>query len=232
MTGGCGQKIGPYDCCTIITGDAEELAPAIPDESVDLIFTDPPYLREFLPLYGWLSELGARVLKPKAFLLAMCGGTYLDRIFGMMGRHLDFFWKYEIGLTGWAAGVYWPGGNTRVNIIVRSKPLVAYAKGDALPRTSTFGAFDGCGGDKRYHAWGQDEASTRYYIDCFSGVGELVVDPLCGGGTTPAMCVQLRRHYLAFEIDPDVAERARERVRNTQPPLFVMQPEQAEMELP
>jgi len=45
------------------------------------------------------------------------------------------------------------------------------------------------------------------------------------------MAHQLGMHYLAFEIEPDVAERARERVRNTQPPLFVMEPEQTEMGL-
>jgi hypothetical protein len=32
--------------------------------------------------------------------------------------------------------------------------------------------------------------------------------------------------YLAFEIDPSTAEMARERVRNTQPPLFVPEAEQ------
>jgi len=41
----------------------------------------------------------------------------------------------------------------------------------------------------------------------------------------------LNRQYLAFEINPDTAERARERVRNTQPPLFVMQAKQAKLEL-
>ena len=159
---GCGNKIGPYDCCTIVTGDAKELAPAIPDESVDLIFTDPPYSREFLPLYGWLSETAARVLRPERFVLAMCGGTYLDHVFDLMGQHLNFFWKYEIGLTGWAAGVLWPYGNNKVNIVTRSKPLLAYCRGRGLPRTPTLGMFSGTGKDKRYHAWGQDEASTRY----------------------------------------------------------------------
>ena len=42
----------------------------------------------------------------------------------------------------------------------------------------------------------------------------------------------LGRHYVAFEIDPNVAERARERVANTQMPLFVPEPEQMEMALP
>jgi len=37
----------------------------------------------------------------------------------------------------------------------------------------------------------------------------------------PAMCKQLGRRWLAFEIDTDVAESARERIRHTQMPLFV-----------
>ena len=38
----------------IYTGDARELAEAIPDESVDLIFTDPVYDR--IDDYRWLAE--------------------------------------------------------------------------------------------------------------------------------------------------------------------------------
>ena len=41
----------------------------------------------------------------------------------------------------------------------------------------------------------------------------------------------LGRRYLAFEIDPDTAEMARERVRMTQPPLFVPEPQQLELEM-
>jgi DNA modification methylase len=35
--------LGPYELNTIMTGDARELAKAIPDESVDLLVEDPPY---------------------------------------------------------------------------------------------------------------------------------------------------------------------------------------------
>jgi len=82
------------------------------------------------------------------------------------------------------------------------------------------------------HEWGKNFGAVAYYVNAFTDNNGLVVDPFSGGGTVPAVCKMLGRHYLAFEIDPGVAERARERVRNTQPPLFVMQPEQAEMELP
>ena len=69
------------------------------------------------------------------------------------------------------------------------------------------------------------------YIDALTDDQSIVFDPFTGGGTVPAVCKMLGRNYIAFEIDPDTAERARQRVANTQPPLFVLQPEQAEMEL-
>jgi len=39
------------------------------------------------------------------------------------------------------------------------------------------------------------------------------------------------RRYIGFEIDPEVAEMARQRVVNTQPPLFVPTEEQLPMDL-
>lgn len=231
------MKLGPYllgpndENQGIYAGDAMELAKEIPDESVDLIFTDPPYPKKYLPCYEWLAEESARILKPGGFVLAMCGQPYLDKIFPMMSSRLDYFWKYEVGLSGWGCGVVWPKGNTRVNIIVRSKPILAYSRGPALPRTSTLSLFYGSGGDKRFHVWGQDVVSARYYTDCFSAIGDVVLDPFAGGGTTAAACGLIGRKWLAFEIDPEVAEKARERVRNTQPPLFVQEPEQKELPL-
>ena len=44
------------------------------------------------------------------------------------------------------------------------------------------------------------------------------------------MCKQLNRNYIAFEIDPDTAEIARERVLNTQMPLFIPETEQLVLE--
>ena len=65
------SKLGPYDLDTIVTGDARELAQALPDESIDLIFTDPVYWQ--IDDYAWLAELAARVLKPGGNVLAYAG---------------------------------------------------------------------------------------------------------------------------------------------------------------
>lgn len=46
----------------------------LPDNSVDMIFTDPPYLKAYLPCYEHLARQAMRVLKPGGFVLAECGG--------------------------------------------------------------------------------------------------------------------------------------------------------------
>lgn len=62
--------------------------------------------------------------------------------------------------------------------------------------------------------------------------GAIVCDPYTGSGTIPAVCKQLGRRYLAFEILPTVAEAARQRVKDTQqPPMFVPSPEPEQLDL-
>jgi DNA modification methylase len=213
----------------IVTGDARELAKRIPDESVDLIFTDPPYPREFLPLYGWLAETAARVLKPGGSVMALCGHAYLPTILDMMREHLNYHWlNCQYQPTATSTATFWPR-----MVFIRWKPLVWFVKGKYTNRFIIQDGVSPAMQDKRFHWWGQPEDSAMYWL--FEMLQRLensiTLDPLAGGGTVPAVCKMLGRNYIAFEIDPDTAERARERVRNTQPPLFVLQPEQSDMNL-
>lgn len=62
------------------------------DESVDLIFTDPPYARKSLYLYEQLAAESMRLLKPGGFVLAMTGGNYNGPIHKMFfGCRINLF---------------------------------------------------------------------------------------------------------------------------------------------
>ena len=63
------------------------------DESVDLILTDPPYIKEVWEgAYTTLATQGARILKPSGYLISYCGHIHLLRTFGKPGdRVLDPF---------------------------------------------------------------------------------------------------------------------------------------------
>jgi DNA modification methylase len=203
--------IGPYELDTIITGDCRELGKAIPDNSIDLIFTDPPYLKEYLYLYEWLAEFSARALKPEGFLMTYTGGYWKDEIMAYMRQHLEYFWDYTVISEG-DAPMIWPRAT-----VARAKSILCYRpkNGMGMPRTNVLGAMWNVAKQKAYHEWGQSEDEARYYIDCFTQPGDLVLEPFVGGGTTPAVCKVLGRPCVGFEVDPDTANVARSRVENT-----------------
>lgn len=175
------------------------------DESVDMIFTDPPYSREYIHTYGWLAREAMRALKPGGFVLAMAGSYYLDQVMKQMSEHLSYFWVFDLRMGN--STVIWPR-----RIIARSKPLLCFCKGKGLPNTNVLDAIEPGGMDKRFHAWGQDVASARYYVDCFSKPGDLICDPFIGGGTTAVACELISRRCVYFDIDSAAVETTRARL--------------------
>lgn len=198
----------------VVQQDAKTLLTGLPAGSVDLIFTDPPYPKTFLSCYGDLAEGAAHALRDGGFVLAMAGGSYLDQILPMMARYLTFYWIFRVDLE--SGGTVFPQG-TMMPIVVRYKAILAFMKGRGSPRCKTHDSAPGDGNDKRFHHWGQDMKSARYYIDCFSRPGDLVVDPFCGGGSYPLVAQSLERHYIAGDVDPHAVETTRARLAN---PLY------------
>lgn len=88
------------DTLEIHTGDFRESGSIIPDNSVDLIFTDPPYEKKSVELYADLSQFAKRVLRPGGWCLAYCGQTYLPEVMQAMRQHLIYGWCFAIKHAG------------------------------------------------------------------------------------------------------------------------------------
>jgi DNA-binding CsgD family transcriptional regulator len=105
-------------------GDFRKLAHLIPDESAELVFTDPPYDRDAIPLYGAAALEAARILQPGGSMICYCGHHMLPEVLPVMIQHLKYFW---IG-----AAVHDGGPMTRMKyygIIAGFKPLIWLVKG-------------------------------------------------------------------------------------------------------
>ena len=211
--------LGPNDTPEngIYTGDARELAKAIPDESVDLIFTDPVYDR--IDDYRWLAETGARVLRENGSMLAFCGNVYFSEVCGALLRFLDPcppLAQYVVGATGRIFNY-----SLQLNLLM----LAWFSKGRPTNKWMAVQQANPTRSE-RGHGWGKNDLMIAYRLEKFIPVNDFAFDPFTGGGTVPAVCKMLSRRYLAFEIDPDVAQMARDRVRHTQPPLPIEMPTQ------
>ena len=205
------MTLGPYQPNHIYPGDSRDLSRDLPANCIDLIFTDPPYARPYLPLYSWLAQEALRVLKPGGFLAVMTGGYHLAEVFHRLSID-DLHWYFKIEVFNrQQAPVMFPR-----RIVTRTKPILLWTKGPGVIQIwNMTDVYQGQGKDKKYHPWGQDVGSARYCIEYIlgSGRGGLVWDPFTGGGATLEACHHLRVDYLGFELDPTVAETAQTRMR-------------------
>ena len=77
----------------LILGDCRIEAPKlIKDASVDLIFTDPPYPKDYHYCYEFLAKEAARVLKPNGFIITYVGPYWKHRVMMTLGEYLDYFY--------------------------------------------------------------------------------------------------------------------------------------------
>lgn len=188
-------------------GDFRKLSARIADNSVDLILTDPPYPREYLPLWTPLAEMAARVLKPGGFLVSYSGQLYLPEVMSRLVEHLEYYWL---------AGLSHPGNQAqRFERKVQNafKPIVIFNKPPQTKQSQWFiDLVTSPKADKDSHEWGQSVAPFEYLLDRFSEPGALVVDPFAGGGTTLVACKNKLRRCIGIEIDEAHVNTARGRI--------------------
>jgi len=271
--------LGDFELDQIYTGDARELAKGIPDGSVDLVVTSPPYdnMRAYkgftFDFEGIAKEL-YRITKPGGVVVWVVGDATIDGSeTGTSFRHALHF--REIGFNIHDTMIYEKSGSlvvgslytyrqifeymfvfsrgkpARINLIADKQSLVAGKKSgttgtrrvdgvhrdkqalftkDRVVRNNIWRIHAGNNGDDyTNHPAVFPEYLARDHILTWSNPGDVVLDPMCGSGTTCKMAKQQGRRWIGFDISPEYCELARRRVAETQPPLFVLEHQQAEL---
>lgn len=179
----------------------------IADESVDLVFTDPPYDKKSVDLYRKAAKVAARILKPGGSFVAYSGQKYLPEVYALINHPaLKYWWTF--------AGLH-SGGNQMLNKLgIRCgwKPIVWYVKGTRGDVSEVLADVVTGAREKTHHEWQQAEAEAVHFIEKLTFPGGLVVDFFLGGGTTKVAAEKLNRRFIGFEINPETAERARARI--------------------
>lgn len=201
----------------------------VPENSIDLIFTDPPYLTEFIPCYEWLANEAMRVLRPGGFIMAMCGGLHLPRLYRFFeDSGLIYFFEMYQKSNSDAPTVWKRAGDRSYPVLARAKPIIVYSKGVTVPRIggvhNIFETSPGWSDAKRFHKWGQDVNTCRYYIEYFSAPGDIVLDPFVGGGTTLIAAELIQRRAMGFDVDWKALQSTKARREGTEIPTALLLP--------
>lgn len=202
----------------LIHGDFREVCKNIPDNSIDLIFTDPPYDKESLPIYKDLAKVAERILKEGGSLVTYIGEYALDEIIvDIKNAGLKFWYQIIVELGGQHQLLFGHG------VYVLAKPLLWFVKGSrrAEPRKTFPNLVKSQPPDKGLHDkdWDQSPVEAEHVIDGCTVENQIVLDPMMGSGTTGIATLNLKRKFIGIEIDKDRFEIAKANISKFQASL-------------
>lgn len=190
---------------SLYIGDLTVVGSEIANNSVDFVITDPPYGQKYLPLYGTLSELAVRVLKPGGSLLVMAGQSYIAKTLFQLNQYLTYHWTLAY-LTPGPKTAIWPR-----KVHCSWKPIFWFVKGEykadwindivTSPKP-----------DKKFHNWGQSTRGMIKLLHKFCYPNQVILDPFCGAGTTGLAALELGCHFIGIDIDPEQIRMTRTRL--------------------
>lgn len=192
----------------VICGDCLEIMKKIPDKSIDLIVTDPPY--GLGKDYGNISD--------KEF----SGEWFNDA--RRIGKSLIFTPgianMFKFNQPDWVLCWYKPGAISRTRYGFNSwEPLLIY---DALPSPNEPDVIREPVGkqfDTGDHPTPKPIKLFKKLIQRFSKENDLILDPFLGSGTTAVAAKELGRRFIGIEISEKYCEIARQRLRQEYLPL-------------
>jgi site-specific DNA-methyltransferase (adenine-specific) len=198
--------VKPYyeeDGITIYHGDCREVLPQL--ERCDLIWTDPPYLEEFIPLYSDLSREALRLLPDGGNCFAYCGHFHLPETMRRMSECLTYWWMLCCEHRG-ANTIVWDRG-----VGAHWKPILWYRKPPFTKLESMISDRVWSPRDKDNHEWGQGR-DGMLVLSYRCNENDLVLDPFMGSGTTLTMAKDLHRRAIGIEIEEKYCEIAAKRL--------------------
>lgn len=230
------RNLGPFCEDTLYKGDALTLLPQIPQGSIDLIITDPPFAINFKAQRLNYNRKGSNVLegyqevpaaeygeftrfwiREASRALAPTGSMY---IFSGWNRLRDILEGIDAaGLTAvnhliwkYQFGVFtkkkYVTSHYHILFVVKDPKLYTFNKVDHYPEDVWVINREYWKGKKKTPTKLPSEL-VRKILAYSSNSGDLVLDPFLGSGTVAAVAHQEGRHFLGFEVVPEYCDFAR-----------------------
>lgn len=201
----------------IICGDAINLIKKLPNESIDLILTDPPYgieksgiknSSDLEKFYSILLEC-YRVLKKDGFIIIFFSTKLLPEIF--KNNPFIYYWQFilncplgsvrsPIGFSKYMSCFVFKKGNPK--IIKWNKDIFNDSPSKMVEPDEGF----------INHPSPKPKQFIMELLKMFSNEKEIILDPFIGSGSTAIACHLTNRNYIGFEIEKKYCDLARKRI--------------------
>ena len=202
----------------LYNGDFLELMKNIPDGSVDLVLTDPPYSKKADKgtngfgsaknrrySGGWDSQRPTKEVFDEMLRIAknaiIFGGNYFCDILPPSNHWIFWDKKGDIAFQNpFAEGelIYTTVKKPIKRIVFKQQGFITDSK------------------DKRYHPTQKPSELVEMLIKEYSDEGDTILDCFMGSGTTGVACINTNRNFIGIELDKGYFDIAEKRIKEAQ----------------
>lgn len=211
---------------TIYNGDSLELIKDIPDESIDMVLTDPPYGMNYVSNHRknkhkkiigdnsleWLDDFVSeiyRVSKNNTAHYMFCSYHNID----IFKQAIQKKFKVKNIIT-------WEKNNTSMgdlkgDFAPKTEFIIFFQKGRRFingKRDSNVFKFSRT--KNKLHPTQKPVDLLEFMINKFSDENNTILDPFIGSGSTAIACLNTGRNYLGFELDKEYWNVSQVRIKN------------------
>lgn len=235
----------------LINGDWKEEIAKIPDNSVDLLLSDPPYNTTQIewdkPIdwdYFWLET--KRVCKINAVIALFASGKFVPILLNsnLKDFRYELIWEKTLAV-GFLDANRRPLRAHEQILIFCQKPRAStynpqkvegkkHKTGGLAHRPVHYGGvnretpevvtnlyhprsvlkYSNVVIGKSLHPTRKPLELVKWLVESYSNVGDVVLDPFCGSGTTLEACMLTNRSGIGFELNPDYYETGKQQLTN------------------
>ena len=203
----------------LLCGHLSEKGKEIPSNSIDLIFTDPPYSsNEITPsVYSDLVILASRILKPGGSLVTYVGQHILPQVLEIfVSNNLKYWWLIAVKHTEPAKAFQ------QRQVFVMWKPLLWFVKGEKISTSDPIANLndnlsdyiEAKPPDKIFNKWEQSIVEAEHVIKKLTLENQTILDPWMDSGTTGLAAINLGRKFIGIEKDQEKFAIAKKRLEN------------------
>ena len=213
---GCGREIGGLPCCTVIHGDCNDHLGKLV-QGIDLVVTDPPYGMNFVS--GFRKESYKAIVGDDCLPVDTIQRLItIPRLASYFFCRWDNLWEHGslpkpksvitwLKPGGFIGDIYHEHGRTSEIALFyvgkehtfKKRPSDAVDMRGARVQVPWLDVIDAKKTGSDYHPTQKPTVLMKKMLSWYDF--ETVLDPYIGSGTTALAALEMRKHFLGFEID-------------------------------